>query len=569
MRLKEGTLLKNGKYKVVGVLGQGGFGITYLASLRVHGNLGAFDTEITVAVKEFFMKSSCKRDADATQVCTSEGAQVDLVERFKRRFVKEARMLSSLHHEHIVPVTDVFEENNTVYYVMQYLEGGSLKKWVDKHGPMDEEQAKYYILQVGDALDYLHRIKKTCHFDVKPGNIMLNREGKAVLIDFGISRRYALDKDTSASAPVGLTAGFSPLEQYQGVMPVFSPSSDVYSLACTLYYILTGTVPPDAPTILDSGLSRPDVISPQCWEAISKAMKPVRSERLQSIREFVALLNFQQPAPEVDVLSQEPVASIQAADEPTEKPVAGIQEADVPTEKPVAGIQKFDEPIEKPVAGIQEVNVPSEKPVEGEHETDTELSHDGSDDEQPVPTTRPETDESTVVTPSGETDETTETPASTTRWWQMPVSRSTVYSILACLLAMVAVWVLYPRSKEVTDLSWSDSHQEPYQYSGSVRNGMPHGEGVARYADGRLYEGSFRKGLKDGKARFTDRRHSVFTGVYAADTIQSGRLDYHDGVIYFKGDFVGDQPYEGLWYYVKGDKPFIRLTQGKESMADE
>ena len=83
-------------------------------------------------------------------------------------------------------------------------------------------------------------------------------------------------------------------------------------------------------------------------------------------------------------------------------------------------------------------------------------------------------------------------------------------------------------------------------------------------------DGSFNiKGLKDGKARFTDRCHSVFTGVYAADTIQSGRLDYYDGTIYFEGDFVNDQPYDGLWYYVKGNKPFVRLTQGKENKADE
>ena len=106
-------------------------------------------------------------------------------------------------------------------------------------------------------------------------------------------------------------------------------------------------------------------------------------------------------------------------------------------------------------------------------------------------------------------------------------------------------------------------------YEGQFKDGKIDGQGVARYADGRLYEGTFRKGLKDGKARFTDRCHSVFTGVYAADTIQSGRLDYYDGTIYFEGDFVNDQPYDGLWYYVKGNKPFIRLTQGKENKADE
>ena len=164
-------------------------------------------------------------------------------------------------------------------------------------------------------------------------------------------------------------------------------------------------------------------------------------------------------------------------------------------------------------------------------------------------------------------DRTGITPTSS-RQFKIP-GTSIILALCACVVAAMAVWFLYPRSKEVTDLSWTDTHQEHFQYTGSVRNGKPHGEGVARYADGRLYEGTFRKGLKDGKARFTDRCHSVFTGVYAADTIQSGRLDYYDGTIYFEGDFVNDQPYDGLWYYVKGNKPFVRLTQGKENKADE
>ena len=451
MQLKEGTLLKNGKYKVLRVLGQGGFGITYLATLRqsVQGSLGSFDAEITVAVKEFFMKSCCTRDADATQVCTSAGAQVSLIDKLKRRFVKEAKMLSSLHHENIVPVTDVFEENNTCYYIMQYLEGGSLKTWVEKNGPMSEKEAKMYIRQVGDALSYLHNTRQMCHFDVKPANIMLNGKGQAVLIDFGISKQYASSKDTSLSAPVGLTPGFSPLEQYQGVMPDFSPSSDVYSLACTLYYLLTGTVPPDAPTIMEHGLGpQPDAISSQCWEAISRAMMPLRNDRLQTIREFVDILD-----------------------------------------SPVAG--------EETVASV--------------------ATPDASADE-----------EDTVSNPQD--DRTGITPTSS-RQFKIP-GTSIILALCACVVAAMAVW-------------------------------------FARYADGRLYEGTFRKGLKDGKARFTDRCHSVFTGVYAADTIQSGRLDYYDGTIYFEGDFVNDQPYDGLWYYVKGNKPFIRLTQGKENKADE
>ena len=488
MQLKEGTLLKNGKYKVLRVLGQGGFGITYLATLRqsVQGSLGSFDAEITVAVKEFFMKSCCTRDADATQVCTSAGAQVSLIDKLKRRFVKEAKMLSSLHHENIVPVTDVFEENNTCYYIMQYLEGGSLKTWVEKNGPMSEKEAKMYIRQVGDALSYLHNTRQMCHFDVKPANIMLNGKGQAVLIDFGISKQYASSKDTSLSAPVGLTPGFSPLEQYQGVMPDFSPSSDVYSLACTLYYLLTGTVPPDAPTIMEHGLGpQPDAISSQCWEAISRAMMPLRNDRLQTIREFVDILD---------------------------------------------------------------------SPVAGEETVPSVATPDASADEED--TVSNSQDDRTGITPTS------------SRQFKIP-GTSIILALCACVVAAMAVWFLYPRSKEVTDLSWTDTHQEQFQYTGSVRNGKPHGEGVARYADGRLYEGTFRKGLKDGKARFTDRCHSVFTGVYAADTIQSGRLDYYDGTIYFEGDFVNDQPYDGLWYYVKGNKPFVRLTQGKENKADE
>lgn len=283
MQLKPGITLQNGKYEILRVLGQGGFGITYLAEqVALHRK---------VAVKEFFMKEYCEREGSTSHVTLGTSGSKELVEKFRAKFIREAQMIAGLEHPHIVKIHDVFEENGTAYYVMEYLEGDSLSDRVKKDGPLPEEEALKYVRQVGDALAYLHA-QNCLHFDVKPSNILVNKSGNAVLIDFGVSKHYDLAGSQTSSTPVGISKGYAPLEQYQqNEISTFTPATDIYALGATLYTLLSGEVPPSASEVNEDGLERPEGVSNRAWHAIEKAMQPRRKSRPQSVAEFLALLD--------------------------------------------------------------------------------------------------------------------------------------------------------------------------------------------------------------------------------------------------------------------------------------
>ena len=283
MNLKTGHQLAGGRYKVECVLGQGGFGITYLAEQTGLAR--------KVAVKEFFMKELCNRDADTSHVSIPSIGSREAVERFRQKFIKEARALAALNHKHIVRIIDIFEENNTAYYVMEYVGGGSLSDKV-KAGALDEATALRYIRQVASALELVHS-KHMMHLDIKPSNILLNENDEAVLIDFGLAKQYDAAGSQTSTTPVGISHGYAPLEQYrQGGVGTFSPATDIYSLGATLYKLLTGQTPPEAGDVMNDGLPElPPHISAPVRAAIETAMQPAVRKRPQSVGEFLALLD--------------------------------------------------------------------------------------------------------------------------------------------------------------------------------------------------------------------------------------------------------------------------------------
>ena len=283
MQLKPNTLLQGGKYKILHTLGQGGFGITYLAEqMALHRK---------VAIKEFFMKDCCERNEATGCLTVGTGSQRQLVEKFRMKFVREAQMISQLDHPNIVKIIDIFEENGTAYYVMEYINGGSLKELVAKRGALDEPTALKYIREVGDALQYVHG-KAILHFDIKPSNIMLRESGTAALIDFGVSKHYDDGGNVTSSTPVGISKGYAPMEQYRmEEISTFTPATDIYALGATLYTLLTGEVPPSAPDVYDDGLpALPDHISQATRDAVTQAMTPRRKDRLQHVSDFLQLL---------------------------------------------------------------------------------------------------------------------------------------------------------------------------------------------------------------------------------------------------------------------------------------
>ncbi len=290
MLLKPNTQLKHGEYRIDAVLGQGGFGITYLAT-QVALNR-------KVAIKEFFMKEFCERNADTSHVTLGTSGSREIVERFRAKFIKEAQHIAQLNHPHIVRIHDVFEANGTAYYVMEYHDGGSLADRV-KQGPLPEAAAVDFVRQVAEALGYLHS-RNMNHLDVKPGNILLDEEQRAVLIDFGLSKRYDEAGHQTSTTPVGISHGYAPMEQYRpGGVGTFSPATDIYSLGATLYRLTTGQTPPDAGEVDEQGLpALPATLSAATRTAIVQAMQPRRKDRPQSIEAFCALLDGKEVAAE-------------------------------------------------------------------------------------------------------------------------------------------------------------------------------------------------------------------------------------------------------------------------------
>ena len=303
MQLKFGTKLQGGKYKIINTLGQGGFGITYLAEQTL--------MERKVCIKEFFMKeyggrttTSAADDAatviaDEVTVLTGVSAitsdAAEIMGRYRDKFIKEAKTISRLDHPGIVRIHDVFEENGTAYYVMDYIEGENLNDKVKQEGALPEERALEYIRQVADALSYVHS-QKIMHLDVKPANIIVRKsDDRAILIDFGTAKQYDSEGTQTSTTPIGLSAGYAPIELMKvGGVKTYSPETDVYSLGATLYYLVTGKNPPDASERMEmimegEKFDLPESISTVTAEAIEQALQS-RKKRPQTVGDFLGLL---------------------------------------------------------------------------------------------------------------------------------------------------------------------------------------------------------------------------------------------------------------------------------------
>ena len=281
MQLKEGTILKGGNFTIVSVLGQGGFGITYLA---VQAGLNR-----KVAIKEFYMREHCERNEGETAISLGTSGGRETVLKFKNKFIREAQMIATMRHPNIVSIYDVFEENNTAYYVMEYHEGGMLSS-MDL--PLLPERVLFYAKQLCSALSYLHG-RRIMHLDIKPSNVLTDADGNAVLIDFGVSKCYDGQGKGSTSTPVGISHGYAPIEQYSRDSLDFSPATDIYALGATMYKLLTGITPPDAGSLLGkpSLLSFPSYVPDSLATVIRCCMRPVVGERPQSVAELERMLD--------------------------------------------------------------------------------------------------------------------------------------------------------------------------------------------------------------------------------------------------------------------------------------
>lgn len=272
-------------------MGQGSFGVTYKAKtkIRIEGSLGTIDSNVYVAVKEFFMKEINGREGSKVTNGNKEGLFTD----YRKKFLREADNLSKLKHPHIINVLETFEANGTVYYSMEYIDGGSLDDLILNNHRLSETETIEYAKQIASALGYMHK-HHVLHLDVKPSNIMLRQDsGKAsysvVLIDFGLSKQYDEKGVPESSTTVGGgTPGYAPIEQssyHEG--KDFPVTMDVYALGATMYKMLVGRCPSVASVILNEGFPMACLLKHNVSNAmasiIKKAMMPRKDERFQSV----------------------------------------------------------------------------------------------------------------------------------------------------------------------------------------------------------------------------------------------------------------------------------------------
>lgn len=260
MPLKNGDTLRN-RYRIEETLGQGGMGAVYRA---VDINLG-----VPVAVKENLFTT----------------------EEYARQFRREATILASLRHPNLPRVTDHFViEGEGQYLVMDFVEGEDLRQRLEREGAASQQQVLAWFLEICDALAYLHsRTPPILHRDIKPGNVKLTPEGKAILVDFGLAKLV----DESAATTTGakaMTPGFSPPEQYGTGRT--DPRTDIYSLAATMYAALTATIPEDS---LERAMGRAKLtkisqrnveVDPELAKVIERGLELEPEDRFQSIEEF-------------------------------------------------------------------------------------------------------------------------------------------------------------------------------------------------------------------------------------------------------------------------------------------
>ena len=233
--LQVGTIL-HGTYKIESYLSSGGFGNTYLAK--------NIEFDETYAIKEFFVKGVCQRDVNSTTISVSNAENTNSFEQQREKFKKEARRLRSLSNPHIVKVYDLFEENGTAYYVMDYVDGENLSARLKRtNAPLAESEVRNYLNQILDGLEAIHN-EGMFRLDIKPANIMVDSHDVVKLIDFGASKQQSTVGGATMSTGISYTNGYAPSEQMAQSYDKFGPWTDFYALGATMYKLLTNQDPP-------------------------------------------------------------------------------------------------------------------------------------------------------------------------------------------------------------------------------------------------------------------------------------------------------------------------------------
>ena len=314
-QLPAGTVL-HGRFEVKRVIGEGGFGITYEGLDQV--------LNARVAIKEYYMTGFVNRNVAASlDVIPSVGEKAETFRKNREKFYSEAMVLAKFGEEDgIVRIQDYFQENETAYIVMEYLDGGSLKDRLNRDGTMNWEEALDLLMPGMVSLEHVHEAG-IIHRDISPDNIMLTKSGKIRILDFGAARKTT-DSDPK-SLSVILKPGYAPEEQYRS-KGVQGPWTDVYAFCATLYRCITGQVPDEAMDRLVSDTLRPvHFLVPECPVSVSKVigkgMAVSQKDRYQSLQELISDLEWARRNPGASELpegrkEEEPLVPAEILGEP-------------------------------------------------------------------------------------------------------------------------------------------------------------------------------------------------------------------------------------------------------------
>ena len=493
--LRTGTIL-HGTYRIESYLSSGGFGNTYVATHTLFGTKRA--------IKEFFMKGVSQRTDNTSMVSVSNSENVDEFAHQLEKFKKEARRLFELDNKNIVKVHDLFEENGTAYYVMDYVDGEDLRRWLDRmHRPMTEDEVLLILPQVLNALEEVHS-KGIWHLDLKPANIMVDGNMSVKLIDFGASKQFDSQRGGVTSSAVAFTNGYAPFEQMEKNHEKFGPWTDFYALGATLYNLLTNKKPPLPSDINDDhtddkhlALPLPTNLSAKTRDLVLWLISPARTARPQSVAEIENFLNSQPisppPIPTEDVIEETSF----------DKKPAKVEQKPAPSEKKSVTAEK------KEPRAVKIENKPK--------------NH---------------------------------------------IGKYIVSALLMLLLCGLVGYGYYKFSSPIGGTyEWTEGESPTSvknesmtiplgkcTYTGEVFMGKPNGKGTAVFKNGDKLIGTFDNGSVSGEGiEYYFSNGDKFYGIIKNDHLSKGRYTVGEDGSYFEGTFKNNQPNKGQWYDKNGN----------------
>ena len=462
--LQSSATLYNGKYTIEKKIGEGGFGITYKA---IQSGLNR-----KVCIKEYFPAGKCVRNTNARTIHL-QGFSEDQFEKYRQAFVKEARTLANLRHSNIVEVIDVFDENNTSYMVMSFIEGQSLQSMVKNRGKLPYPEAVNYMAQITDAVGYIHK-KNILHRDIKPDNVIITPDFKAVLIDFGSAREFVHDQTQAHTSVV--SHGYAPTEQYT-TNSRKGAYTDIYAIGATFYFALTGKTPLEAAARMTEKMLSPKDLLPKIPEeanrTILKAMQIDAKNRHQNVQDFMDDLRNIRPSTLVD----ETIGGGKVVVKKVPKTlIFGIISAVLLL---LAGGGYWFYQHNNTVKEQNMIDEAKRNMLYGEVKNLKIWIYDNAIYLRPT---------------------------------EGILDRAVYYRVLDNSLLEIA-----------PSLPSGQAPLHTYAYSGQMQNGFPNGEGMAAYDDKAIYTGMFKRGLKHGdNGRYEEPDGVIFEGTYI-DDLRTGR----------------------------------------------